>query len=107
MPDLKLKMKEIVEPTIALELGDGSIRNLDPWAITEMIEAAARNDKFAEGVTMFSTIFDGVRKLAGFPTQAEVDAAAEPKPTTLSRHMCMEIKRMAEEFTAKFGEAKK
>ena len=107
MPDIAhLKLADANEPKLSIELPDGSKRDLDPWEVAEKIEAGMRAAVKAEDATLHRT-FDEVRKACGFPTQAEVDAAEEPKPFTLSRNHCMKIQGAVNRFVEGFEAAKK
>ncbi len=101
-----IKLVDASEPKIVLELPDGATRNLDPWEVAEKIEAGIRQAVKEEAATLART-FDVIRQAVGLPTQAEVDAANDPKPITLSRNACMKLQGAVNRFVEGFEQQKK
>ena len=96
-----LKLSEIKEPKLEITFPDGQVKSFDPWELGEKIfktQSDAANPM---------TDFDAVRLAMGLPTQAAVDAAPDPKPFTLSRHMTVEIQAAIAELTAECAAVKK
>jgi hypothetical protein len=89
-----LKLTAITDPKYQIELPSGEVRDIDPWKFSKDVEEYGAKDS--------SSTYDAIRKAAGFPTQAEIDAHVEtpesPKPFTLSMHQCMEIQANILEF---------
>ena len=89
-------------------------KKYDPWEVAEKLEdltnAEMRAYKEKDAPMPSSAMYDIVRKVFGFPTQAEVDAVEgtpEPAPYTLSRHKCVEVQGDLYEFLGNLEAAKK
>ena len=101
---MALKLNEIKDPVFEVDLGNGDVRRYDPFAIAEKMETVKNVDgsepNSSEG-------YDRIRTIFGFPTQAEYDAAPEPKPFTPSRHQVQWLSASIGEFIANLAVSKK
>lgn len=96
------KLSAVKEPKFQLETPDGKIHEFDPWEVGEKIDGAI---KLSDGAPAVS--FDRVRIAFGFPSQADADAAPDPKPYTPTRHACIALQAALADFVANLSEVKK
>lgn len=101
-----IPLSDAAEPKLKLKFPDGTIREFDYWEIAEKIEARVRELAKDNNVTL-ATTFDAVRSAVGLPTQADVDAAPDPKPATLDRASCMKVNATVNAYVEGFDAKKK
>ena len=86
---MKIKLSDIKRLTIELELPGGEVKAFDPFECAERLQT-----EIAVLDGTLSSMFDAIRRVFGFPTQAEViSAPVDAKPFTLDRQSCFELQR--------------
>jgi hypothetical protein len=103
-----VKLSEMQEPKYKFiddtDKAAPKILEFDPWELSERI---AMGTDASESPESIAKNYDNVRHCMGYPTSAEVAAADEPKPRTLTRGQCVWIQADLAEFISKLESTKK
>jgi hypothetical protein len=84
-----IKLTGITNPSIEIELPDGTKKVLDLWEIADKMESEGRKAREAAQQGTFVSAWDVTRLAFGFPTEAEAQASGAFTP---NQQMCQVLR---------------